>query len=238
MSRNVKYTKNSAPIQKFCKVCQDAGKSESEYRSHFTRETRDPNSRVVCPTLLALECRYCFKKGHTVKYCAVLKEKDRVHPPERKEARNKAVEKPKGKSTNKNVFNVVDSDSEEDVLAHMGEGISQVNEEFPALPTPSLTRNHTVSNNYVPAFPNSALTDTQGVSTNYLAALAKPAPPAPKAESRPAPWASGVSKASKMDWAAWDSESEDEEDSISYDSYKPYYFSVGPANDEIEDEDW
>jgi hypothetical protein len=186
---------------------------------------------------LALECRYCFKKGHTVKYCAVLKEKDRVHPPERKEARNKAVEKPKGKSTNKNVFNVLDSDSEE-----------EVNEEFPALPTPSLTRNHTVSNNYVPAFPNSSLTDTQGVSTNYLAAVAKPAapvkpvaavaPPAPKVESRAAPWASGVSKASKMDWAAWDSESEDEEDSISYDSYKPYDFSVGSANDEIEDEDW
>lgn len=57
---------------KFCKVCQDAGKTEVEYTSHFTRETPDPTSKVVCPTLLSQECRYCLKKGHTVKYCKVL----------------------------------------------------------------------------------------------------------------------------------------------------------------------
>ncbi len=57
----------------YCKVCHDAGKEESVYNSHFIRETRDPNSKIVCPTLLSLECRYCSKPGHTVKYCKQLK---------------------------------------------------------------------------------------------------------------------------------------------------------------------
>jgi hypothetical protein len=54
---------------KCCKFCKDAGKSEEEYTSHFLRESRDPNSRIICPTLLAIECRFCFKKGHTVSKC-------------------------------------------------------------------------------------------------------------------------------------------------------------------------
>ena len=56
----------------FCNVCFDAGKTESEYTSHYVRASKEPNAKVVCPTLLALECNYCFKKGHTVKYCDVL----------------------------------------------------------------------------------------------------------------------------------------------------------------------
>jgi len=58
----------------FCKVCADAGKTDT---AHFPRQTPDINSPVVCPTLLALECRYCFKNGHTVKYCSVLKNKNK-----------------------------------------------------------------------------------------------------------------------------------------------------------------
>ena len=57
----------------FCKVCADAGKSDT---AHFPRKTPDLNSQVICPTLLALECRYCFKNGHTVKYCSVLKQRN------------------------------------------------------------------------------------------------------------------------------------------------------------------
>jgi len=40
--------------------------------SHFLRESKDPDSRIVCPTLLAIECRFCFKRGHTVSKCAKL----------------------------------------------------------------------------------------------------------------------------------------------------------------------
>ena len=64
-------TVNSSVV-KSCKFCKDAGKSEEEYTSHFLRESKDPNSRVTCPTLLAIECRYCFKKGHTISKCQKL----------------------------------------------------------------------------------------------------------------------------------------------------------------------
>jgi hypothetical protein len=62
-------------VKKFCKVCHDAGKSEKEYTSHFVRSAPGPNGKVVCPTLLSMECRYCFKRGHTVKFCTLLKSK-------------------------------------------------------------------------------------------------------------------------------------------------------------------
>ena len=217
MSRNIK---NSAPIQKYCKVCHDAGKSESEYRSHFTRETRDPSSRVVCPTLLALECRYCFKKGHTVKYCAVLKEKDRAPAAPRQK---KAEEKPKGKSTNTNSFAVLDSDSEDEEV--VAEKVQEVKEEFPALSSLLLKR-------------------SQPVSANYASALSRPAPvPAPvpvpetKTEAKAAPWASGQTKIVMKSWAAWDSDSEDEEEFVSVTTNKPYSCYTAPAKQEI-DEDW
>lgn len=60
-------------VAPYCKVCHDAGKPESMYTSHFIRESKVPGSRVVCPTLLSQECRYCFKSGHTVKYCKEIK---------------------------------------------------------------------------------------------------------------------------------------------------------------------
>jgi len=63
---------NKVSVKKSCKFCKDAGKSEEEYTSHFLRETKDPNSRITCPTLLLIECRYCSKKGHTVSKCAKL----------------------------------------------------------------------------------------------------------------------------------------------------------------------
>ncbi len=50
----------------FCKVCKDAKKSESVYTSH---SVRDETGKVVCPTLLSQECKYCKEKGHTPKYC-------------------------------------------------------------------------------------------------------------------------------------------------------------------------
>ena len=58
---------------KFCKVCCDAGKTKEEYTNHFVRASREPGAPVVCPTLLALNCNYCNKNGHTPKYCPVLK---------------------------------------------------------------------------------------------------------------------------------------------------------------------
>jgi hypothetical protein len=101
------HTKMSSN-QKFCKVCQDAGKSETEYRSHFIRETRDPNSKITCPTLLAIECRYCFKRGHTLKYCSAFKNKSVKLV--------KKVEKPKSIKKETNTFSCLyDSDDEQEL---------------------------------------------------------------------------------------------------------------------------
>ena len=101
--------------KKYCKVCHDAGKSETEYTSHFIRENRDPCSKVVCPTLLSLECRYCSKKGHTVKYCKIL-EKDKIsetRQSQRSITNTKSKSQEKYKQPN-NMFSNLESDSEDE----------------------------------------------------------------------------------------------------------------------------
>ena len=69
---------NRRPQKKtFCKVCFDAGKTEQEYTSHFLKDRPGPNGKVVCPTLLATECRYCHEHGHFKSHCPVLDERKR-----------------------------------------------------------------------------------------------------------------------------------------------------------------
>ncbi len=121
MYRNNKINTNAKPepktnnIKKYCKVCHDAGKSESEYQSHFIRENTNPNSKVVCPTLLSLECRYCSKKGHTVKYCKFLEKDKKLSSRRQENTNNNQTNKDviKGKQTN-NIFDNLESDSEEE----------------------------------------------------------------------------------------------------------------------------
>ena len=118
MFNNKIASKNSSSVapKKYCKVCHDAGKSETEYTSHFIRENRDPCSKVVCPTLLSLECRYCSKKGHTVKYCKLL-EKDKIAEARQSKSSN-AKTKPKSEEKYKqqatNMFSNLESDSEDE----------------------------------------------------------------------------------------------------------------------------
>lgn len=52
-----------------CKVCVDAGKPEKICNSHCVKNA---DGTTDCPTLLEQKCRYCCKKGHTVKYCPTL----------------------------------------------------------------------------------------------------------------------------------------------------------------------
>jgi hypothetical protein len=99
-------------MSKFCKVCLDSGKPESIYKSHFIRETKDPNSRVVCPTLLSLECRYCFKKGHTVKYCSILLNKKTIGSI--RTAVPVPVQVPVKKAKSSNVYMVLMEEEEEE----------------------------------------------------------------------------------------------------------------------------
>lgn len=85
MSRRVQTTNKTANVKTanvkkpHCKVCFDAKKSESEYSSHWVRSSPDRygNSIVICPTLLNTECKYCYKKGHTAKFCPVIKKNEK-----------------------------------------------------------------------------------------------------------------------------------------------------------------
>jgi hypothetical protein len=103
---------------KVCKFCKDAGKSEAEYTSHFLRESKDPTSRIICPTLLAIECRYCSKRGHTVSKCSKLaKDKERGAV-----STERAVRKPEERSYSPaNHFDLLsdngDSDNEEATIS-------------------------------------------------------------------------------------------------------------------------
>ena len=81
MSFNNKSNANKkfASKKPFCKVCHDAGKTESEYTSHFVRSLPDMNgkTKVTCPILAATECRYCYEFGHTTKFCPILEENNK-----------------------------------------------------------------------------------------------------------------------------------------------------------------
>jgi hypothetical protein len=56
-------------FNKMCKVCVDAGKPVNICNSHCVK---NKDGTTDCPTLLEQECRYCSRKGHTVKYCPTL----------------------------------------------------------------------------------------------------------------------------------------------------------------------
>lgn len=123
------FANKTVSSKHYCKVCQDSGKPESEYRSHSTRETRDPNSRITCPILLAIECRFCHKAGHTVKYCSVLKEKKK----DEARASRRVVSNPKPVAVEK-VANFYDCLLEEE---------NDVIEEFPEFSTnPATASSH------------------------------------------------------------------------------------------------
>jgi hypothetical protein len=60
-----------------CNVCKNAGKSERDYTSHFTKMLVSDIVTVVCPTILNNVCTYCKEKGHFKAACAILQEKEK-----------------------------------------------------------------------------------------------------------------------------------------------------------------
>ena len=239
MSRNFKNNASSNTVQKFCKVCQDAGKPEAIYRSHFTRETKNPSSKVTCPTLLALECRYCYKNGHTVKYCSVLKEKERQKAHENAPARPvKSAEEVKVTKPN-NPYACLDSDSEEE---DQKVSIKPV-ESFPQLCAP-VKKTVFASSNYA-----AALSCVKPAALSVAPAALSVAPAAPTVAHKLAPWVTRtesqaspvaaplppiVLKNPRRCWADdSDSDSEDEEQAAPVNLPKNFKLVVP-----VLDEDW
>jgi hypothetical protein len=127
-NNNTASRKMNTPVYKtFCKVCQDSGKCEKDYTNH---NVRDKTGKTVCPTLLVQECRNCFKYGHTVKYCPLLKA-----APVQPTAKSVTKAKPVKRAVPKNVFMVFDDESEsdnEDDIEVKDEPV----QEFPSLSNP------------------------------------------------------------------------------------------------------
>ena len=112
-----KMSKNVNAKKPYCKVCHDAGKSEKEYTNHWVK---DLSGKTTCPTLLSIECRYCSKPGHTIKFCEILaknnKEKEKTERRQKnpKIVTQKQVENKKPANGFSALCDDVDSDEEEE----------------------------------------------------------------------------------------------------------------------------
>lgn len=127
-SANSKNT--NASRKPFCKVCFDAGKMESEYTSHNVKKYNVMTAKMdtICPTLNATECRYCYKLGHTAKFCPVLEDRKNNETAReaarqreiRNNAQNRPAEKVNESKKPTNVFAALyDSDDEKEVATPM-----------------------------------------------------------------------------------------------------------------------
>lgn len=99
---------------KYCKVCHDTGKDEKTYTSHYVRETPDPTSRIVCPTLLDMSCKYCYKKGHTVKHCKVIKNRAQEQQRAARIKMNNETNKTVATNVSQNMYDLLDDCEEDD----------------------------------------------------------------------------------------------------------------------------
>ena len=147
-SSNAKSINTNANCKKFCKVCFDAGKPENVYTNHTvkTMNTRTGKLETTCVTLLALECRYCFTAGHTVKFCPAIKENNKnrkeheIHNARERHFATVAQQEAaaaKEKTVVKKGFALLqeDSDDEEVVAPTVAPTVvDQDNVDFPALP--------------------------------------------------------------------------------------------------------
>ena len=127
----------------FCKVCQDAGKPESEYTSHFVRTLPDINGKsiVTCPVLNATECRYCCQLGHTTKFCPVLEKNEKKNKKDnyaavqyqKSEQKMSSISAPTVENKYRGAFAALDCENETPAKKEIP--IIEKNVSFPALVT-------------------------------------------------------------------------------------------------------
>jgi len=106
--------KNTQTKKPFCKVCHDAGLSEAEYTSHYVKSDLGPKGKVVCPTLLKQNCRYCHQSGHTVKFCSQRIQQEKTNAKiGKKNTYDKSIgEKSIPNINKKNMFDILNSNSD------------------------------------------------------------------------------------------------------------------------------
>jgi hypothetical protein len=194
-NNSTKLNNNKSGYKTFCKVCQDAGKTEKEYTNHNVRDLKD--GRTTCPTLLALECKNCLKRGHTVKYCSLTKA---YTEPINKKAYQEPV-KPQQKS--KNVFMLLDSDNESDNEEAVEE--KEQLKQFPVLQQQQELKQEKQPLNYSRLI---ALTEEQIKKEEEVKVLPKATVFLPRVPYQ--------SQRGKLDWATAESDSEGDEEEEDY----------------------
>jgi len=235
MSRN---TKNVSAKKPYCKVCHDAGKPESEYTSHWVK---DLTGKTTCPTLLSTECRYCYKLGHTAKFCDVIAKNNKER--ERSERKSQSAA-PKQPAPNKKLQNTAlvmgngfaalceDSESEEEVSNNT------VINEYPSLCEPA-KRHVEVKSGWAaiaakPKESNSAVVNPgvlvlsnlkTPVATSKPVVIPKPAPWVAKDFSKP------ISQVMTKSWADWSDSEDEEEDEVEEKEWKIMSYNA-PADDD------
>ena len=177
----------------FCKVCFDAKKPESEYTNHYVRSRPDQNGNtiVTCPILAATECRYCFKFGHTIKFCNVLEEK------KKRDNKEKSVAIRNQKAAERNA--VVPVALKRDNAIYAGQYASLYEEEEEVKP------NVVVADENFPTLNKKQVSFEATPNNNWASIAAKPAAPVAKPAAKPAT----VQKAQARSWAD-ESDSDDE----------------------------
>ena len=118
----------SAARKPHCAHCQNTGEPESVYTSHWPRSLPDRTgkSNVTCPKLLNTECAYCYKFGHTRKFCPALKANEKAR--EHADRVNKFQPKPQQKVISRGGFAALAHESDEEDKPQ-----KVVKEEWPAL---------------------------------------------------------------------------------------------------------
>ena len=227
MSKNSKSnSKKVAPApQPYCAHCFNLGKDESVFRSHWLRESPDSSSKIVCPELLATECPYCFKPGHTRSRCPVLIAQDKVAKKEewrRKtqvetEAKAKVEQSKKtqtAKGSSKFAALMEDSDSEDEkqvINVSKNIKISTILEDFPALSSSKkVVPTATQSNSYAAMAlkTKSEYEDEQYLKSKLIKAVVPPMPKLVREQTVDVPLnRDGF-------WVDYDSTEEDEADYI------------------------
>jgi hypothetical protein len=184
---------NNNQKKPFCKVCFDAKKPESEYTSHYVRSRPDQNGNtiVTCPILSATECRYCYKFGHTIKFCNVLEEK------KKKDNKDKSVAIRNQKAAERNA--VVPVSLKRDNANYAGKFASLYDEEEEVKPIVA------VANDDFPTLNKKEVNFEATSNSNWASVAAKPAAPVEKPVAKPAT----VQKAQARSWAD-ESDSDDE----------------------------
>lgn len=162
--RNTNFKNSNSNVRNnskkpYCKVCHDAGKSESIYTSHCvkTYNVNTGKTDTTCPTLLALECRYCYKNGHTVKFCPVLETNkkmdiERARDRARHQYQEQQVQE-KQQVPNRNLRSAFaalaeDSDDEPEVQVQVVQVQKEEVDDFPAL----MRNTKVVQNNNVKSY--------------------------------------------------------------------------------------